>query len=500
MRPAAFGAISVARMNKLRMIIRLFSAKPVTPSTMASKRVPLRSPPLRAPDARDTLRAAVVQEEEQVTAENDIAIETAHEGSAAGLQAFQAMLASFQSRPNPNPARRPAGGVALPHMGTRPGAPSPPPRPGAPQVGGASAAQLRSKADQIALQAMMEARRDFIPNLFTHAKMRYKTGKTPVDEAKKAGEDFRASAKSIAESAKEDYEKGRSIAPKLSPSNTGDLAGARRLGARAFQLLGELDPGDFAALESTIEELAGDIFADLGSSLLPFVGTAKAGYKAGSAWVEAGTKQKHVHATKQAGEKLIQGDPKQAIASVQRLLERERNLLAAEAGIATTKLGMDVAGYFVDLGIASGIATSCAEAVGRLTLHIRMIVRDAKEMKAANVLLQGGTLDARLFEQCPLLGAYAVASAETSDLIGFLGGDPQRHGFTLEDLAKLVKKHNEPLIRNAADIISKSRLEVVGLPTNRAAARAKAQAEKPSLKLRIQNKVKAALQQHAPMS
>lgn len=427
---------------------------------------------------------------------NDAALEIAVAGAAAGLQDFQATLAAFQNRPNPNPAVRPVGGVPLPHMG-RPVPPQPMARAGAPQPSAAHAAAsmpLRSTADQIALQTMMEARRDFVPNLFKGASIRYKSGRTPADDAKKAGTDFRERAKAIKKNLEKDLEKERSVLPSASATKSVDLASARRLGARAFQLLGELDPADFSALESTIEELVGDIFSELGSSLMPFVGTAKAGYKAGSAWIETGVKQKQVHATKQAGEKLIQGDPRLAIASVQRMLERERNLLAAEAGIATAKLGADVAGYFVDLGIASSIASGCAEAAGRLALHIRMIVRDAKEMKAGNVLLQGGRIDAQIFETCPLLGAYAVASAETSDLVGFLGGDPQRHGFTLADLTNLVKKHNEPLVKNATDIISKSRLEVVGMPTNRAAARAKAQAEKASLKMRIQNKVKAELQ------
>jgi hypothetical protein len=318
-----------------------------------------------------------------MSTENDIALEMAQESAAAALKDFQATLASFQNRANPDPAKRPVGGVALPHMGARPGAPPLPPRPGVKPApnGGASAAsavQLKAKADQLALQAMMEARRDFIPNLFKNAEIRYKSGKSPADDAKTAAEDFKKSAKSVFDDALKDIKSGRSVAPTSSAAKTADLGAARTLGTRAFQLLSELDPGDFAALQGTIEELFGDIFTDLGSSLLPYVSTAKAGYGALSAWAETGSKQRHVQATKHAKEKLIQGDPSAAIASLQRLLERERNLLAGEAAIKTAKLGADVTGYFIDLGIATSVVTGSVEAIGRLTLHIRMIVRDAK--------------------------------------------------------------------------------------------------------------------------
>lgn len=443
--------------------------------------------------------------------ETDLGLEIAREASSAGLQDFQATLASFQNRPNPDPGKRPVGGVALPHMGSsarpqavpRPGAAPPvPPRPGAAHMSHGSVKHsvqsLQAKADQIALQTMMEARRDFIPNLFKNARIAYKAGQNPAAEVKKAGKDFQSNGKAIVEGLEGDIRDGRSVLPKGTPQKAVDVAKAKDLGMRAFQLLGEVDPADFDALEGTIVELAGDIFTDLGSSLLPLVGTAKAGYKAGNAATRAGMKQKDVHGTKQARKVLIQGDPEKAIQSVQRLLERERNLLAAEAGVAAVKLGADVAGYFVDLGIASTVATSCAEAVGRLALHIRMIVRDANEMKAGNELLRTNRLDSAIFEECPLLGAYAVASAETSDLVGFLGGDPQRHGFTLDDLTKLVKKYNDPLVRNATQVISKSRLTVTGLPTDRAAVRAKVQSEKGSLKQRILNRVKEELKKHAP--
>jgi hypothetical protein len=172
-----------------------------------------------------------------MSADNDIGLEIAREASAAGLKDFQATLAAFQDRPNPDPAIRPAGGVALPHMGAQPGprplppsagAPPLPPRPGITAVpprpgasgngaSGASTAQLQIKADQIALQTMMEARRDFIPNLFKNAKITYKSGKTPADEAKGAVQDFLKRAKSTKEAVEKEREQGRSMMPTGSP-------------------------------------------------------------------------------------------------------------------------------------------------------------------------------------------------------------------------------------------------------------------------------------------
>lgn len=346
----------------------------------------------------------------------------------------------------------------------------------------------------------MEARRDFIPSLFKGARLKYKGGKTPADEARSAAKNFLKAGREVEKSAKSDAEEGRSWSPSSSASKSfskPSLPSPKELGQKVFESVGELDPGELAALQGPITELAQDIFSDLGSSILPLVGTAKAGWKAGSKWGKTAHKQVQVSKTGKARGKVVQGDPEQAVASVKRLLERERNLLAGEATVATVKLGNDVAGYFVDLGIATSVVGGCVEAIGRLTLHVRQIVRDAREMKAANAILGSGTIDARIFNECPLLGAYAVAGADTSALVGFLGGDPQRHGFTLDDLDEIVRKYEKPVVGYAVDVINHSRLEVTGMTTDRAQVRAKVKAQEGSIRRQVVEKVKRALKARA---
>lgn len=429
-----------------------------------------------------------------VPAENDIGLEIARRAATDGLEDFKATLAFFQDNPNPDPRKRPTGGVAMPQMGRKQ-----PANPGKPGKSGPSRRELQKwekEAEKVALREMMIARRDFVPSLFSGARVQYKAGRTPAQEARSAAQSFGQQGLTVAQGAANDVREGRSAAPTSSPAKT--VSDPRTLGKKVFQALGHVDPGELAGLESTITDLAGDLFSDLGSSILPLVGTAKAGANAASGWTKTGKKQAQVRKAKKSGGKLVQGDPAQAIAGVKRLLERERNLLAGEASLATAKLGSDLAGYFVDLGIASSVVAGCAEAVGRLALHVRQIVRDAREMKAANELLNGGRIDARIFTECPLLGAYAVAAADTSALVGFLGGDPQRHGFTLDDLEKLVRKYQQPMVSLATDLIRASRLEVTGMPTDRATARAKAEGQARSIGQKAKTKVKQALQRANP--
>lgn len=415
-------------------------------------------------------------------ANDDLGLQIARKAATEGLEDFKEKLAGYQNSPNPDPRNRPTGGVALPHMGRRQSQGSKPSR--------RQLQKWEKEAEREAIRAMLEARADFVPSLFDGARVQYKSGRNPGQEARSAAGAFARRGKTVAKKADRKAEKGRPVAPSSSPAKT--APDPQKLGRKVVQILGDVDPAELAQLEGAITELAGDLFADLGSSLLPLVGTAKAGAKAASGWAKTGKKQSDVRKAKKSERKLVQGDPAQALAAVKRLLQRERNLLAGEASLSTAKLGSDVAGYFVDLGIASGVVAGCAEAVGRLALHVREIVRDAREMNAANRLLGGGTVDGRIFTECPLLGAYAVAAADTSALVGFLG-DPQRHGFTLAGLEKLVRKYEKPMVSLATDLIRKSRLEVTGMTTDRATARANAASRTRGLGNRIKRDVTEAL-------
>lgn len=436
---------------------------------------------------------------------DDVGIQIAREAAAEGLSRFQAIRDGYEKSPNPDARSGPVGGIPLPGMGQGPRSPTPapprapgapgtrprsgrvpgarpgPPKPGAPRKGGASPHEVerwRKEAEAIAVKAMLDARADFIPNLFKGAQVRYKSGENPKRAALKAAKDLAGEATETADATKKSVDAGHRWTAGSAPNKSvgsESVRDVRGVGKKVFMTLGELSAGEFEALEYIITDMVGDIFTDLGTTVLPVIGTAKTGMTAGSKWAKTGMTQHKVSRTGKTREQVIQGDPERAVASVKRLLERERNVLATEAGMATAKLGADVAGYFVDLGIASGIATSAAEAAGKLTLQIRLIVRDAREKRAANELLSGPKLDSDLFERCPLLGAYAVAGSSTSDLVGFLGGDPQRDGFTLDDLERIIEKHRKPLIKDATDLISKSRLEVSGMTTDLASARMKAQ-------------------------
>src|SRR5262249_33819805 len=101
------------------------------------------------------------------------------------------------------------------------------------------------------------------------------------------------------------------------------------------------------------------------------------------------------------------GDPRAALAAVQQILDRQntqtgidagRNLLAGVGGVAVAATGV---------GAAGGLAISVVNALAHIAATLWQVVRDFKERKAGNDrLATPETLDATVFNDCPILGCY----------------------------------------------------------------------------------------------
>jgi hypothetical protein len=75
------------------------------------------------------------------------------------------------------------------------------------------------------------------------------------------------------------------------------------------------------------------------------------------------------------------------------------------------------------------------------------------------------TLSLEVFEDCPLLGCYLLVNSNTSDIVNLMLeeiGQPDWKG----NVEKMVKESITPMVKDANELINKSRLEVVGYRGN----------------------------------
>jgi hypothetical protein len=138
-------------------------------------------------------------------------------------------------------------------------------------------------------------------------------------------------------------------------------------------------------------------------------------------------------------------------------MERERNADWVSAAVSTTEFGGKLAATAMDGGMASGTAISLAANVAKLTNIIRIVYRDVNEKKNANIALKG-TLDIKIFDTSPLIGAYFVCCAPTSVLMEMILKEFGEAGWM--ERANEAQRHLDPLKAAARGVIAEHRFEI----------------------------------------
>ena len=118
----------------------------------------------------------------------------------------------------------------------------------------------------------------------------------------------------------------------------------------------------------------------------------------------------------------------------------------------TTAFGTKMAALAAGDPAVANAAAGVGAALLKLTNIIRIIVRDCEEQEKANDLMRTGTVDIKVFEVCPIIGAYYVALAPHSALINILASEWGEFGW-MDDTEILVKKHIRPLQEQAVRVI-----------------------------------------------
>lgn len=162
------------------------------------------------------------------------------------------------------------------------------------------------------------------------------------------------------------------------------------------------------------------------------------------------------------------GNPAAAFDAVQKLLARETANAAAKAGIEAVSFAANTAlhaakgvGSLLTPTVAAAKAT--ANAV-RVITHFAVGCRET--LLAREALKHPEKLDLRIFDQCPLLGAYMLVGSDTSELVALLFEEFGQIGWR-EDVEALVKDHIGPALDRCQALIQSSPFIVTNIPAHR---------------------------------
>lgn len=162
------------------------------------------------------------------------------------------------------------------------------------------------------------------------------------------------------------------------------------------------------------------------------------------------------------------GNPAAAFEAVQRLLTREAANASAKAGIEATAFAANTA-----LHAAKGVGAALAPVVAaaKATANaVRVITKFAIECRetliARKALKDPKKLDLRIFDKCPLLGAYMLVGSDTSDLVAMLFDEFGQAGW-MQNVESLYTSHIGKALDKCADLIQSSPFIVKGVPAHR---------------------------------
>ncbi len=204
---------------------------------------------------------------------------------------------------------------------------------------------------------------------------------------------------------------------------------------------------------------------EFAASITPFIGVIASGGSALWSGIKLAQGQYRIHSAHDHLENSLSADePKKAIEALIRILERERNNLAAKTAIDATAFGGKLASVLADGGTATNAAIGLAATTAKIAVFIHAFIRDFRERKAANRLMGPGLLidGAELFDTSPVVGAYLICCVPTSVMVNSIFDRFYEQGWRGE-VEYAVRKHIEPLREQARRVVNEHRFWIPSL-------------------------------------
>jgi len=163
----------------------------------------------------------------------------------------------------------------------------------------------------------------------------------------------------------------------------------------------------------------------------------------------------------------------------------------AKAGRSTVSFSAKIAVHATGAGGIGDPLIGGVSAIASLVQLVYEIGRDYQEKKAINKIINSGQpLNHRVFDVCPLLGAYYIVCTNTSDIIDILNEDIGSAEWMndVEDLAKKLEK----IKKTARKVIDKHRYYFDNMPNLKMSSE---MMKKRGIKISKQDKLKFYLSQ-----
>lgn len=318
-----------------------------------------------------------------------------------------------------------------------------------------------SDAEFRALGALAKARKDNLAGLFrgTHLAFGRHARESAAVSLLKKGRAVHKEATSFGARSKDS---GGVLKAALQASKGSSLGTMKQLGKEFIGIC--MDCEEFT---DVVEALGMEVVEELAGELVPYLTVLTSGYKSAKAWRGVYQDATNLYRSRYWVRGVLPGDPLAAAEAVQVIIQRDLTRHTIDATRETAMLGAKIGSLFVDYGAGVSSAIGLANASMTLALELASIGIDYWEMKAGNKLLeQPGGITLEVFNASPLLGCYLITCSDDSMLANFFVADIGLPGW-MDKVEQIKKKQLGPLQKVASQAIQKSRIELVGIESNK---------------------------------
>lgn len=307
-----------------------------------------------------------------------------------------------------------------------------------------------AKAEYEALSLLKDARRNALSRMFTGTQLCF--GRRKIVSA----------AYSVADEGYEVFREAKKVREALAGrSDSWSAFAPAEIKAQADAFFSTC--ADVDGIDDVLTAITSEALNDLVKEIQPIFGIAAGGANVIEAAKKVRDEAKMICAHDHYRTGFRPGDPQAAADSVLQILQREAAKDSIELTRHSASTGAKIATLFVDLGTASNLTISVANAVAGLGLALFQLGLDIKDLRAGNRRLQTPqTLSADVFDECPILGCYLLTCSDTSTVANFFLSDIGLPGWQ-DRFEEMQRTKMKPLLDEASKTIQSSRLQLEGL-------------------------------------
>ncbi len=204
-----------------------------------------------------------------------------------------------------------------------------------------------------------------------------------------------------------------------------------------------------------------DVLESAAAEMLPYVGTFLKFCKGATNIKDAIRHRVQIHLASETALAISTGDPRLAFDAMMEVVKREYKREVVDGIRCMGTAGINLALTVASAGVAwADIVIGGANCALSIIEHAILRYRDEKELAAANEYLKASELQLpKMFEACPILGCFVIATLDHSSIMTFTADEFGQAGW-MDKAEKLIKEKIVPLQTEARKLVGKSRFSL----------------------------------------